>query len=105
MPHPSSQSKVGANRLIDRVLMLTEAIDAVGFAMDLQEALLEVKWPAEILRSPDASQISAASNKTLFNGLRVRLAIHTGIPTNVQVWPSKKKTVCRNAFKTCIPLV
>lgn len=56
----------------------------MGFALDLQKALLKVQWPAEILGSSHASFVPAASGKALFNGLRVRLAIHTGIPASIQ---------------------
>ena len=66
-------------------LACAEAIDAVGFAIALQEALLEVDWPADILPSPHASLVTAACGKPIFKGLRVRLAIHTGIPTSTQV--------------------
>ncbi|KAK9835452.1 hypothetical protein WJX74_000339 [Apatococcus lobatus] len=61
-----------------------DAIDAVGFAMHLQEAMLDVSWPSEILADPHACLVTTASGQKLFNGLRVRLAIHTGVPSSVQ---------------------
>ena len=69
-------------------LAYAEAIDAAGFAMDLQEALLEVEWPVEILQSPHANLVAAAFGQPIFKGLCVRLAIHTGIPTSIQVCQS-----------------
>ena len=62
-----------------------DAIDAVGFAMHLQEALMEAPWPEEILTNPHACLFTTPSGQELFNGLRVRLAIHTGIPSSVRV--------------------
>lgn len=61
-----------------------DAIDAVGFALHLQEALLTVQWPAEILASPHACEVLGANGKRLFHGLRVRLAMHTAIPAGMQ---------------------
>ena len=62
-----------------------DAIDAVGFAMHLQEAMLEATWPDEILANPHACLFTSPSGQRLFNGLRVRLAVHTGIPSSIQV--------------------
>ena len=62
-----------------------DAIDAVAFAMHLQEAMLEVEWPNELLANPHACVETTASGQKLFNGLRVRLAIHTGIPASIRV--------------------
>lgn len=63
-----------------------DAIDAVAFAMHLQEAMLEVAWPDEILANPHACLVTTASGQKLFNGLRVRMAIHTGTPSSIRVW-------------------
>ncbi|KAK9842884.1 hypothetical protein WJX74_003872 [Apatococcus lobatus] len=72
-------------------LSFHDAIDAIGFALHLQERLLEVPWPDEILSNPHACEVLGADGKRLFNGLRVRLAMHTAIPTSVQVHSETKQ--------------
>ena len=65
-------------------MCFVDSIDAVGYALHLQESLLEVQWPEEILSNCHACEVLGTNGKRLFNGLRFRLAMHTAIPTNVQ---------------------
>eukprot|EP00755_Sulcionema_specki_P015477 Sspe_Gene.59506::Locus_32681_Transcript_2_2_Confidence_1.000_Length_3088::g.59506::m.59506 len=48
------------------------AVDAVLFALSVQEALVQTKWPDEILDHPLCQRCS------LWGGLRVRIGIHVG---------------------------
>ena len=57
---------------------------ALHWAMDLQNSLIQCEWPQEILAMSPSSEVKDPSNsKTiLFNGLRVRVGIHSGEPDN-----------------------
>jgi len=60
-------------------------MDAVSWALHVQLALLQVAWPHELLQHPLAKQESGSDNKLLFRGLRVRMAINTGVPVEIIV--------------------
>lgn len=62
-----------------------QAIDAIAFAINLQEELMEVAWPEDLLLSSHACSETSATGGKLFAGLRVRCAIHTGIPDSIKV--------------------
>ena len=49
---------------------------------------MTLPWAPEILSNPHASTVFSNTGNMLFNGLRVRLAIHTGTPTAIQVYMS-----------------
>ncbi len=53
--------------------------------MELQQRLLEVQWPEEILADEHACPVKTPSGQLLFNGLRVRIAMHSGIPSSIKV--------------------
>ena len=74
-----------------------DAIDAVGFGLHLQEALLEVPWPVEMLSNPHACRILSSDCKTLFKGLRVRLAMHTAVPASIQANLQMPRTLASDA--------
>ena len=58
--------------------------DAVLWCLAVQEALLAAEWPPELASVPAAArqEVKDATGKTvlLFNGIRVRMGIHTGQP-------------------------
>ncbi len=60
-------------------------MDAVSWALHVQLALLQVAWPAVLLQHPLAKQDFGSDGKLLFKGLRVRMAINTGVPVDVIV--------------------
>ena len=66
-----------------------DPIDAVSWALEVQQRLLQLPWPPELLTQPDAAvQYSlepALKDMLIFKGLRVRMALHTGRPDAVQV--------------------
>lgn len=62
-----------------------EALDAVNFAVNLQQALLRLPWPADVLSSRHAQAEAGHDGRVLFNGLRVRMAIHTARPAAIEV--------------------
>ena len=70
-----------------------DAHDAVAFALELQERLLEAHWPTGLQRHPlcatelldDTAKTGARRRRYVFNGLRVRAAIHTGEPVDIEV--------------------
>lgn len=56
--------------------------DAVSFAMDVQFAMLQAKWPEEALRWPSCRpEKNKAGTQYIWGGLRVRCGIHCGVPT------------------------
>ncbi len=55
-------------------------IDAVKWCLAVQHALLRTVWPAEITAIPAGGKVQHASGLTTFNGLRVRMGVHTGMP-------------------------
>ena len=66
-------------------VVCTQAIDAIAFVINLQEELLEVAWPEDLLLSSHACPDTSALGGKLFAGLRVTCAIHTGIPDSIKV--------------------
>lgn len=66
-----------------------DPIDAASWALQVQQQLLTLPWPAQLLTQPDASvhysRDPATKDAVLFKGLRVRMALHTGRPDAVQV--------------------
>ena len=62
-----------------------DPIDAIGWALHVQLALLEAPWPSELLQQPQAKLETCKDGKLLFRGLRVKMAINTGVPTGIIV--------------------
>ena len=62
-----------------------DPIDAIGWALHVQLALLEAPWPSELLQQPQAKLETCKDGKLLFRGLRVRMAINTGVPAGIIV--------------------
>uniref|UniRef100_H3HE14 Guanylate cyclase domain-containing protein n=1 Tax=Phytophthora ramorum TaxID=164328 RepID=H3HE14_PHYRM len=52
--------------------------DAIGWCVSVQEKLLKAAWPAPLLKFDNASRVYDVWARLLFNGLRVRMAIHDG---------------------------
>uniref|UniRef100_K3XA21 Guanylate cyclase domain-containing protein n=1 Tax=Globisporangium ultimum (strain ATCC 200006 / CBS 805.95 / DAOM BR144) TaxID=431595 RepID=K3XA21_GLOUD len=52
--------------------------DAIRYCMHVQSKLLKVDWPPSILKTPHAARCYDIWGHLLFNGLRVRMAIHDG---------------------------
>ena len=74
------------------LMVFHEAKDAIAFALELQEELLQAAWPPQLsnhyqcayMARRDLSKNGRAP-KHLFNGLRVRAAIHSGSPKSIEV--------------------
>ena len=65
-----------------------DPLDGVRFVSDLQQALLRLPWPAELLQRPEAAVISAPGPHgatVIFAGLRLRAVLHIGWPTKIEV--------------------
>lgn len=62
-----------------------DPLDAIGWALHVQLALLEAPWPPELLQNAQARLETCPEGKLLFRGLRVRMAINTGIPAEIIV--------------------
>ena len=68
-----------------------DPIDAISWALEVQHKLLLLDWPDALLSHDDAKEEYApgAAAKTqaavIFRGLRVRMAVHTGMPDALQV--------------------
>ena len=57
------------------------ADDSIRFALELQQALLEVAWDPKLACHASAATVTldgASGPVTIFKGLRVRTVIHTG---------------------------
>jgi class 3 adenylate cyclase len=59
-------------------IVFHDAVDAVGFCLDVQNDLYKAEWPDAILNHPDAQV-----EKGAWRGLRVRMGMHTGRPSRV----------------------
>lgn len=69
------------------IIAFHEAIDAASFLLIFQQALLTLAWPLDILSNKHAQAEEHYDGTLLFKGLRVRAAMHTGIPATYQVLP------------------
>ena len=78
------------------ILEFHEPLDAIGWALHVQLALLEAPWPLELLNHPQARLETCPEGKLLFRGLRVRMAINTGVPTEIIV--SQRSACHETAF-------
>ncbi|MEO0602174.1 MAG: hypothetical protein AAF211_12105, partial [Myxococcota bacterium] len=66
-----------ASHLRGSLFGFPSAAAALGFAMTLQESLLQLAWPSTLLLRPELADVSAEGT-LLFRGLRVRIAIVDG---------------------------
>ena len=66
-----------------------DPIDAISWAWDVQQRLLLLPWPQELLTQVDAKEVYSPPfmpvRRLVFKGLRVRMAMHTGKPEAIQV--------------------
>ena len=66
-----------------------DPIDAISWCLQVQQQLLSLPWPPQLLTQPDAATVynpdPALMDVVIFKGLRVRMALHTGKPDAVQV--------------------
>lgn len=67
------------------IVAFHDPLDAVGWALHVQLALLEAPWLPELLQHAHARLETCREGKLLFRGLRVRMAINTGIPAEIIV--------------------
>eukprot|EP00899_Mesostigma_viride_P016099 jgi/Mesvir1/24490/Mv21845-RA.1 len=73
------------------LLAFHRAVDAAGFATDLQDGLMDLPWPEELLSEEAASEVvkavgpDADSHVTasVFRGLRMKVGMYLGIPSNI----------------------
>eukprot|EP00877_Chromochloris_zofingiensis_P009839 jgi/Chrzof1/5108/Cz15g11210.t1 len=62
-----------------------DAFDAVAWSLHMQQAMLEAEWPEQLLYHDKACTVyssdmdSSSPGQLLFRGLRVRVAINTGL--------------------------
>ncbi|MCA9491439.1 MAG: tetratricopeptide repeat protein [Myxococcales bacterium] len=63
------------------LVMFEECADAIGFAIELQRALLDLEWPPTLLVRPEAAAERGPSQQVLHRGLRIRVALHRGRST------------------------
>ena len=57
-------------------------VEAVQWALQMQQTLLQLAWPADLLQQPLCKELHApdASQTLLFRGLRVRISVHVDEP-------------------------
>lgn len=73
---------VGADAFI---IAFHDPLDAATFAINLQQALLTIPWPSDVLKNKHSQTEARQDGDLLFKGLRVRVAIHTAIPAAIEV--------------------
>ena len=64
------------------------ADDGVRFAIELQESLMSLDWDRRLLAQPAAATVileSPTGPLTVFNGLRVRAVLNSGLPLQIEV--------------------
>jgi predicted ATPase/class 3 adenylate cyclase/tetratricopeptide (TPR) repeat protein len=61
------------------MLAFPTVAEALRWCLDVQEALLHVPWPPELLSQPEVSE-RVGSRGPLHRGLRVRMGVHVGEP-------------------------
>ena len=81
-------------------------MDAAAFCLALQEALLYQPWPGELLDQPETCTIvreadSSGKTEVLFRGLRIRMGMHTGVPSSITVSSSSRTVEYIGAHFAC----
>lgn len=54
--------------------------NAVNWCVATQVALLHITWPAKLLSIPAAAEERDSTGRVVWKGLRVRMAVHSGVP-------------------------
>ncbi|KNE65218.1 hypothetical protein AMAG_10866 [Allomyces macrogynus ATCC 38327] len=54
---------------------------AAQWCLTVQEQLMLVDWPRELLESPEAAEAAVTDELVIFRGIRVRMGIHCGQPS------------------------
>eukprot|EP00026_Physarum_polycephalum_P001822 Phypoly_transcript_01825.p1 GENE.Phypoly_transcript_01825~~Phypoly_transcript_01825.p1 ORF type:complete len:934 (+),score=138.65 Phypoly_transcript_01825:235-3036(+) len=62
------------------LIAFATAEDAVNFCVATQIALLHVNWPSKLLTVNSCAKVIGSDGELLWNGLRVQMAIHSGVP-------------------------
>ncbi|KAK9869016.1 hypothetical protein WJX84_000276 [Apatococcus fuscideae] len=69
-----------------------DPIDAVAWCMHVQQRLLKEEWPMRLGEHAAARIVTAgdleddpSNRQTIFNGLRVRMAVNTGVPSKIKI--------------------
>ncbi|TMW66307.1 hypothetical protein Poli38472_004072 [Pythium oligandrum] len=52
--------------------------DAIAWCLSVQEKLLRTEWPENLLKAEKAGKACDTWGRVVFNGLRVRMAVHNG---------------------------
>ncbi|DBA81176.1 TPA: hypothetical protein ACH3X2_006994 [Trebouxia sp. C0005] len=72
------------------IVAFHDPIDAIGWCLHVQLALLEAPWPSDLLQQPQAKVENCPDGKLMFRGLRLRMAINTGVPAEIIVHSNHK---------------
>ncbi|KAK9863985.1 hypothetical protein WJX84_001650 [Apatococcus fuscideae] len=69
-----------------------DPIDAVAWCMHVQQRLLKEEWPTRLGEHAAACIVTAgdleddpSNRQAIFNGLRVRMAVNTGVPSKIKM--------------------
>lgn len=65
-----------------------DPVDGLRFVIELQEELLKLPWPPELLQRAQAAVVAAQvplADNIIFAGLRLRAVLHTGWPIKIEV--------------------
>ncbi len=61
------------------MIAFPSVLDALGWCLEAQDALLCAAWPLDLLSQPEAAE-EVGPRGLLFRGLRVRMGVHVGEP-------------------------
>lgn len=76
------------------VVAFHDPIDAIGWCLHVQLALLAAPWPSDLLQQPQAKVENCQDGKLMFRGLRLRMAINTGVPAEIIVSTATSVLCC-----------
>lgn len=79
----SAQSNIYQGTVVkgkNRMVVFTDLLKAVSFAIELQIELNEAQWPTHLQRHRESKIIKNMDNEVIFRGLRISATIHIGCP-------------------------
>ena len=79
------------------IVAFHDPIDAIGWCLHVQLALLEAPWPSDLLQQPQAKVENCQDGRLMFRGLRLRMAINTGVPAEIIVSAAVALLKCAEA--------
>jgi adenylate cyclase len=82
------------------MVAFSSTVDACKWCLTVQQQLLQVNWPQALYTHKDAEEQQNPQGELLYKGLRVRMGMHTGVPTCKEDPITKRMDVCICWFVT-----